>query len=171
MGPSTGPPGGGAWLWLGRAVCCVLMFLFSCCMLCLQFYLPPHHRPCNTQNSCRRGNADVWSVTHDGWLGLNTSSQLLCGYVRAALVHQCWVALQHFQDCDHEVRSEYSELFYGIGPDDPTLVCVDEQRIDFMGSSGCVAEHQTKVPTMCVVGYMRLTCACRPAEAALMHVK
>ena len=37
---------------------------------------------------------------------------------------QCWVALQHFQGCHPEIRCEYSELFYVIRPDDPTLVAV-----------------------------------------------
>ena len=39
-----------------------------------------------------------------------------------ARVQQCWVTLQHFQDCHPEFRSEYLELLYMIGPCDPTLV-------------------------------------------------
>ena len=35
---------------------------------------------------------------------------------------QRWVALQHFQRCHPEIKCEYSELFYVIGPDDPTLL-------------------------------------------------
>ena len=55
--------------------------------------------------------------------GLAGPPLLLC-------VQLCWVALQHFQDCHPEVRSEYSEFLYVIGPDDPTLVhsCVCATR-------------------------------------------
>ena len=36
--------------------------------------------------------------------------------------YQCWVALQHFRGCHPENIPAYSELFYVIGPEDPTLV-------------------------------------------------